>query len=150
MVCLNDKHPKIPKALWRLWRELLIDPICSVSPSLTTTLKNTLVMSPNLCFSFLVRHFSAFVSVTSEGFYSPQLQKQSLKKRRQTRKQFLCSLRGRSRRRGGGYRGHAAPLLSPQDDLQLSAKYADMCDKYSQQFIFCYYIVKSLLLRICL
>ena len=80
MVCVNDKHPKIPKVLWRLWRELLIDPICSVSPFLTTTLKNTLVMSPNLCFSFLVHHLSVFVSVTSEGFLLPPTSETELEK----------------------------------------------------------------------
>ena len=36
----------------------------------------------------------------------------------------------------------------PRDDLRLSAKYADMYDKYSLQFTLCYYIDKSLLLRI--
>ena len=71
MVCVNDKHPKIPKVLWQ---ELLIDPICSVSPSPTTTLKNKTLWLCftrkllNLCFSFLVLHLSVFVSVTSEGF----------------------------------------------------------------------------------
>ena len=65
------------------------------------------------------------------------------------RKHFLCSLRGGFRRRGGGCRGRAPGGGGPaQDDVWLSAKYADMYDKYSLQFTLCYYIDKSLLLRI--
>ena len=96
MVCVNDKHPKIPEVLWRLWRELLnrlttfvLFPHPRPPPQKTRHFGYVLRgSSPNLCFSFLVIHLSVCVSVTSEGFLQPPTSQTELEKTPTNEKTF--------------------------------------------------------------
>ena len=131
MVCLNEtkriqrflKHfGDFGENCWTDWPRLFCFPISDHH----LKKQDTLVTSPNMCFFFSSPSFVCFCKRHLQGV-------------------FIAPKPGADL--GGGCRGRAPPP-PPPNDLWLSAKYADMFDKYSQQFTLCYYIDKSLLLCI--